>query len=596
MTDINRYLQIRSAGGGVFTADGSHVAYLTNVTGIPQAWAIPVDGGWPEQLTFGDDRVARVVASPIDPSLVVFERDDGGNERMQLHAVAIDGTGERDLIRNDKAIHRFGDFSPDGAWFTFCSNERNGVDFDLYRAPIDGGPHELVTELDGWVVPGRVSPDGRFSLATLTRSNVDTDALLVDLETGHTAVLTNWEEEARNQAVAFSQDGAQVFLLSDNDGDYVQAYRLDRSTGIATRFGPAGWDIVALGVSDGKGTLIVNEDGSSRLLAFDPRSLQDEEEVPLPLGVAADLEFSPQGDRLSVTISGAEHNPDVWILDVATSAISRLTRSSTAGLARASFVPPELVRISSFDDLSMPIWLYRPSQAAQPPVVVSVHGGPEAQELPAFNPIYQYLLAKGFAIAAPNVRGSAGYGRAYLGLDDLEKRRDAVADLGEVADYLRSRSDLDGGRMAVIGGSYGGYMVLSTLTTHPEQWAAGVMIVGISNLVTFLENTGDYRRAVREAEYGSLEHHRDLLEDLSPIHQVDKIRAPLLVIHGANDPRVPLSEAEQIVARLTEDGRPVELLVFPDEGHGLVKLANRKVAYRAVAEFLEEHLSATATP
>ena len=588
--DIGRYLQIRSAGGGVFTADGSHVTYISNVTGIPQAWAVPSEGGWPEQLTFSDDRVARVMPSPVDPELVAFERDDGGNERMQLHAVGIDGTAERDLVRVDKAIHRLGDFSPDGSWFTFCSNERNGVDFDLYRAPIDEGPYELITQREGWVVPGKISPDGNFCLATVARSNMDTDALIVDLSTGETKILTDWEEEARNRAVAFSQGGDRVFLLSDHDGDYVQAFRLDRATGIATRFGPAGWDVTDLAVSDGTGTLIVNEDGSSRLHMFDPNSLQDTEEVPLPLGVAVDVEFAPAGDKVSLTISGAQHNPDVWVVDAATSAITRLTQSSVGGVDRDSFIAPELVRIESFDELSIPVWLYRPSSVPSPPVVVSVHGGPEAQELPAFNPIYQYLLARGYAIAAPNVRGSAGYGRVYLGLDDLEKRPDAVADLAEVASWLQSRTDLDGSRMAVMGGSYGGYMVLSTLTSHPELWAAGIDIVGISNLVTFLENTGAYRRAVREAEYGTLQEHRELLRELSPIHQVDRIEAPLLVIHGANDPRVPLSEAEQIVSRLEENGLPVELLVFSDEGHGVVKLANRQVAYGKVADFLDEHL------
>jgi len=509
---------------------------------------------------------------------------------MQLHAVRPDGTGERDLVTNGEAIHRFGDFSPDGSWFVFCSNERNGVDFDLYRARIDGTSREMVAALSGWVEPGPVSPDGRRCLVTAARSNVDTDVVLIDLGTGSTRVLTNWETPARNEAVAFDEGGRHVFLLSDHDGDFVQAYRLDLAAGIATRFGPAGWDVTGMVVRGGRGALILNEDGSSRLHLFDAKLLQVDAEVPLPLGVASDPVLAPDASRLAVTITGASHNPDVWLLHPGEVGLTRLPRSSSAGIDSASFIEPSLHRIESFDGVSVPVWVYRPPRPARPPVVVSVHGGPEAQEVPSFNPIYQYLLARGYAIVAPNVRGSSGYGRAYMALDDLEKRPDSVADLGEVARWVGRRSDFDATRMAVMGGSYGGYMVLSTLTAHPDLWAAGIDIVGIANLVTFLENTGSYRRALREAEYGSLSEHRAMLEQISPIHRVERIRAPLLVIHGANDPRVPLSEAEQIVGRLSELGRSVELLVFDDEGHGLVKLVNRRVAYRAVADFLDQHL------
>jgi dipeptidyl aminopeptidase/acylaminoacyl peptidase len=223
-------------------------------------------------------------------------------------------------------------------------------------------------------------------------------------------------------------------------------------------------------------------------------------------------------------------------------------------------------------------------------VVVSVHGGPEAQERPGFNPIYQYLVAAGYAVVAPNVRGSAGYGTSYLALDDVRKRMDSVRDLVEVGRWVGGRDDLDGDRIALMGGSYGGFMVLAGLTEAPDLWAAGIDIVGIANFVTFLENTGGYRRALREAEYGSLVHDREFLEEISPINKVDRITAPLLVIHGANDPRVPLGEAEQIVARLEELGRTVELMVFHDEGHGIVKLVNRRRAYGRVVEFLQQAL------
>ena len=287
--------------------------------------------------------------------------------------------------------------------------------------------------------------------------------------------------------------------------------------------------------------------------------------------------------------SGAASPSDVW--RVRGTGLERVTSSSTAGIDPVSFVEPEVVVVPSFDGLEVPAWVYRPAGVERPPVIVSVHGGPEAQERVGFNPVYQYLVAAGYAVVAPNVRGSSGYGKSYLALDDVEKRPDSVRDLIGMGEWVRSQPDLDGDRMAVMGGSYGGFMVLAALTEAPGLWAAGVDIVGIANFVTFLENTGSYRRALREAEYGSLAHDREFLESISPIHKADRVAAPLLVIHGANDPRVPLGEAHQIVEKVEANGTPVELIVFDDEGHGVVKLANRKVAYGRVVVFLDEHLA-----
>jgi dipeptidyl aminopeptidase/acylaminoacyl peptidase len=261
-------------------------------------------------------------------------------------------------------------------------------------------------------------------------------------------------------------------------------------------------------------------------------------------------------------------------------------------------VSPELVRYPTFDkegaeERRIPAWFFKPRGAGEGPMpaVVIVHGGPESQFRPYFNWFAQYLLSQGYAVLAPNVRGSTGYGKAYGHLDDVRKRMDSVADLAYGAKWLAAQAAIDSDRLVVYGGSYGGFMVLSSLTTYPEIWAAGVDIVGISNFVTFLENTSEYRRAHREAEYGSLANDRDFLQEISPLSHVDRIEAPLLVIHGTNDPRVPVSEARQLVSALEERGVPTELLVFEDEGHGLVKLKNKQVAYPAIVRFLAEQLA-----
>jgi dipeptidyl aminopeptidase/acylaminoacyl peptidase len=289
-------------------------------------------------------------------------------------------------------------------------------------------------------------------------------------------------------------------------------------------------------------------------------------------------------------MSGPARNADIWTLDLPDGEPRRVTFSSTAGIPPKTFRTPTLVRYPTFDDREVPALFYEPEGGGEPartPVVVNVHGGPESQSRPLFAPVTQYFLGRGYGVFFPNVRGSTGYGKTYTHLDDVRLRMDSVRDLAHAAHWLQGRGYE---RVAVMGGSYGGFMVLAAMTEYPELWSAGVDIVGIANMVTFLENTGSYRRALREPEYGSLERDREFLESISPIHKAERISAPLMVIHGKNDPRVPVGEAEQIVERVKGNGGRVEYLLYEDEGHGLAKLKNRLDAYPKIAAFLDEHL------
>jgi dipeptidyl aminopeptidase/acylaminoacyl peptidase len=597
--EFARYLKIRSAYGASWSPDGRRVAFLTDVTGVPQAWELPAEGGWPEQLTFHDERVSGAYYSPADARLV-YATDVGGNERTQLFLLdgaAGPAVAERDLTRAPGAIHYFGGFAPDGGRIAYTATRRNGTDFDVYVQRLPDGEPNMVWEVSGYHTVADWGPDGTFLVVSRHASNLDNDLYRLDLGSGETRLLTPHAGDARFSGVNVLPDGTGAFLATDRDGDFVRLARLDFASLELEYLTPDDWDVEGVALSkDGRYLVAArNVEGYSDLVLMNGRGRR----LPaprLPEGIFGGFEFSPDSKRLAFTLTGPDRNPDVHVLDLPDGEPRRLTRSSTAGIPRSAFRRPRLVRYPSFDGRGIPALFYEPDGEGAPPggapegppVVVNVHGGPESQSRPGFAPVTQYLLGRGYAVFLPNVRGSTGYGKAYTRLDDVRLRMDSVKDLAHAAEWLRENGH---GRVAVMGGSYGGFMVLAALTEYPELWSAGVDIVGIANFVTFLENTGSYRRALREPEYGSLENDREFLESISPIHKAEKITAPLMVIHGKNDPRVPVGEAEQIVERVRDGGGTVEYLLYEDEGHGLAKLKNRLDAYPRIAAFLDEHLA-----
>ena len=334
--------------------------------------------------------------------------------------------------------------------------------------------------------------------------------------------------------------------------------------------------------------LVVNRDGWSETHLFDPTTREDRLVNSGPRGVISQVSWLPDGSALIYDVSSVE-GVDIYRRSVETGKERRLTGAPER--VPAPIAPPRLAKFRAEDGLSVPYWEYVPRQAVPKGTIVNVHGGPEAQARPGFSPAVLYLVSEGWRVILPNVRGSTGYGRTYTHLDDVRKRMDSVRDLRDlVRDLVRQRKG-EAGRIGIVGGSYGGFMVLSAASTYPELWGAAVDIVGIANFVSFLEHTGVWRRALREAEYGSLEHDREFLEAISPIRHAGEIRAPLLVIHGKNDPRVPVGEAQQITDTLRGLGRPVDLLIFDNEGHGIVRRENQLAAWGRAADFLATHLA-----
>lgn len=594
IASFSRYLHVRCAHAPSWHVSGECLAFLTDITGFPQVWRVNCNGGWPDQITFSPDRVLFGEYSPVDGRLI-FGQDAGGNERVQFYLLHENGA-EVPLTDAPEAFHVWGDWSPDGNTIGYSSNARDPRYFDVYLMDLVSREARRVWTTDGTAWALRFSPDGECLVISLANTNLDNDLYLLDLRTDERHHLTPHTGEAAYSHVHFTPDGRALYLVSNQDREFGAVMRLDLRTGTWDVHDAREWDVSALALSrDGHWLAYAyNVDGSSDLVVENLPTGNRLSVTGLPPGAIEELAFSPCGRYLALTHFGPRHTADIWLLNLETGQCTPLTHSSLAGLSREAFVEPQAVRYRSFDGLEIPALLYLPranSNGGKPPVIVYVHGGPESQYRNIFQPVIQYLVAHGYAVFAPNVRGSTGYGKSYTHLDDVEKRPDAVADLKWGVLWLRESGLVDGERVAIMGRSYGGYMVLAALTTYPEIWTAGVDIVGIANFVTFLENTAPWRRHLREAEYGSLERHREVLERLSPIHRVDRIRVPLMVIHGVNDPRVPVGEADQIVAALRKRGVPVEYLRYEDEGHGPVKLHNRLDAYPKVVAFLNKYMA-----
>lgn len=590
---VDRFLNIKIAGGATWSPDGRRIAFGTNMTGTMQIWSVDRAGGWPAQLTFYDERVMEAEYSPAADCLLIH-KDVGGNERAQMFILAGDGSEVRPLSQYTAAIHA-GIWSPDGKRIAYGCNRRNPAFFDLYLVDAEGGEPELLYQHDGTNRVHSFSPDGRYLLFTRHQVSLANGLYLLDLATREVRALTAGDTDALYANMQWEKNGSGFFLTADTGRDFRGLARMDAATGSLTWLVTPDWDVEGVKLSpDGKSlAYAVNAGGKSDLFLRDTATGATGQ-VAIPQGVVSQISWAPGSDTIALTLDGSARPMNLWLYEVAQDHLRQLTFAPQGGIADGLFAEAQAVSYKSFDGLEVPGWLYLPYGASpgdQLPVIVQVHGGPESQSRAQFNAVNQYFIHRGYAVFAPNVRGSTGYGKHYTHLDDVRKRMDSVADLAACVPFLASTGYIDPTKVIVMGGSYGGFMTLAALTHYPDLWAAGVDTVGIANLESFLEHTGAYRRRLRESEYGSLEHDRDFFREVSPIWHVHKIKAPLFVIHGANDPRVPIGEAEQIVEAVRSQGGVVEYLRFEDEGHGLVKLPNRLKSYPAVADFLDRYVA-----
>lgn len=598
---LDQYNNARSAGLSDLSSDGQRILISTRFGETSQIHLVETPLGMRRQLTFYDEPVGRAGYVPgSNDRLMLFTKDEGGNEIRQFYVMDL-ATGEVTRLTHDEGRHAGPSISRDGKMLAYTGTARNGRDWDLYLMELKPQAQpKKVWEVTGNFYPASFHPDGGELLVSQYISASETRWYTFDIASQKATPFTPQDRPAYYGNVRWSHNGEWLFVTSDRGSEFPRLYRVERASGEWTCLTPdLDWNVSGLAVDpSGKGiAFTTNEDGLSKLYFADARG-ENRRAIELPVGIAGGLRFAEKGGWLGITLNTPRTPSDSFVFKFPEGTRTQWTRSEVGGMDTDRFVMPILVRYPTFDQVDgrpreIPAFVYPAPQAGKRPVLIHCHGGPESQFRPGFVSLFQYLAVEmGITVIAPNVRGSTGYGRSFHELDNGRLRENAVKDVGALLDWIETQPTLDSERVAIYGGSYGGYMVLGSLAMYGERFKAGIDVVGITSFVTFLENTGDYRRALRRNEYGdeSDPEMRAFLESISPLNKADQITAALCVTHGKNDPRVPYTEAEQIVEKLRTLGRPVWYGLALNEGHGFRKKENRDLAREMYAAFLQEFL------
>lgn len=597
---LDQYQNVRSAPFAGWANDGKGIFIQTRFGETSQVHFVSNPGGARTQLTFFKEPIAGISVRPTDKAKgFLYSKDLGGNELYQVYYYD-QNDGSSKLMTDGKSRHGSFLWSNDGSKFAFTSNKRNGKDFDIYVADFNT-PEKATMVFEGqgqWSILD-FSPDMKQMLIGNYISINESSIYLLDIASKKHSKVIDYKEKTAMGYGKFSKDGKGIFFTSDSKDEFQKLQYIDLITKqVKAISNDINWSVEGFSLSkDGKHlAFTVNENGSSKLYLMDTKTFKYSVPKNLPKGEIGGIGFSPDSKYFGFTVNSSFSPGDAYTYSIAEQKSVRWTFSEVGGLNTSNFVEPELIEFPTFDKVDgkprmIPAYYYKPKGKGPFPVVINFHGGPEGQFRPGFASQFQFMLNElGIAVIAPNVRGSDGYGKTFLDLDNGFLRENSVKDGGALLDWIAKQPELDAKKVCVYGGSYGGYMVLAMMTHYNDRIAAGIDVVGISNFLTFLKNTGDYRRDLRRVEYGD---ERDpemykFLDKISPLNNANKISKPLFVIQGLNDPRVPASEAEQIVAEVRKNGGNVWYLLAKDEGHGFRKKSNRDYYNAAIALFLQE--------
>jgi len=593
---VQSMMDVRAPGMGVLSDDGKRLFFTWSVTGTNQVWRLDGPDRFPVQLTGGDDRTAVVDVTP-DGKTLVLSRDRKGEENPGVYLMPADG-GAPVVVQHLEKVQTFASLlSPDGRWLYYGANDRKPDAYAVYRYELASGKKELLVEEPGLWRAADVRDDGTLLLSKSTGS-LTSEWWERDPASGKlTPLLGVGEGEKGEYDAAYAAQPGTLLVQTPKLGEFRRLYRLPRGGKLEPVTPDLKWDVSSFSIDRARArlTYTVNEAGYTRLFALDARTYRP---LKVPAFPGAEHVFAGAATRsgrlqtLGIVTPTAPRAS--YVLDWQTGKLARWVVPSAPEIDTSRFVAASLETYPARDGTPIPIFVRRPARcAADPcPVVIEFHGGPEGQAEPGFSPNAQLYLDEGFVYAEPNVRGSDGYGRSWIDADNGPKRLAVITDIEDAARWARKTFAKDGKepKVAITGGSYGGYSALVGMTMFAGAYDVGVSVVGIANLVTFLENTAPYRRILRATEYGDPEKDREALVKLSPTSYVDRVKAPLLVLQGANDPRVPVGEAVQIHDALAARGLPVELVIYPDEGHGAGKRENRVHMIGKELLFLRQHL------
>jgi dipeptidyl aminopeptidase/acylaminoacyl peptidase len=593
--------QVGSCGSPSFSPDGSRIAFVSDISGIPQIWTVDSGGGWPDQLTALEDPVYTVSWSPVSDWLAFLFAPAGGNN-TQIGAVRADGTGMMLVTDGGEESNMLGGWTPDGSRLMVASNRRLPDAIDAYL--VDPATRDFQFVAAGQAVCSLtdVSPDGRLALLQRDENRVPGNVYVVDLEHGAETLLTPHEGLGTFAHASFAADGRSVLLASDAGSELTVLASVELGTETPVlqtilRREDAELEHFSLSPDRQRAFLGWNVGGRSEIELLELPDLTVTATPHLPAefvqagawgGDRWGIAWSGDSRRVAFGLAGSTSPPDVWCLE---RELTQVTHSPHPGVALSELVAPELVRFSAHDGLELSGWLYPARGASGPgPTVVSFHGGPEGMERPVWTPLYQALLQRGIAVFAPNIRGSGGFGKTFVNLDNGALRYNAIRDIEACVHAAVDSGVAASGRIGIMGASFGGYMTMAGLAWYSDLFAAGANSFGVVNFATFFAHTQPWMAAISKIEYGDPDTEADLLHDLSPLTHIDRVVAPTLILHGANDTNVPVIEAEQVVASLFARGIPHEYLLFPDEGHGFVKAHNRVTANAAIVGWFDRYL------
>lgn len=599
---IFQYQSTRAASFSGWLPDNSGILISTRFGETAQIHKVRMPGGAREQITFFNEPVSGAVICPDkNKNIFLFTKDEGGGEFYQIYSFDMD-KGEFRILTDGKSSNGGIRWNNKGDKFSYFSTKRNGKDWDIYIADLKN-PQDakmVLSEGGAWSAVDWSADDKKLLVRKSISAN-ESYYFILDLPTNSLTQINPSKEKIAYGGAVFSKDGKGIFYTSDENNEFkkLRYYDLDSKKELLITK-DIDWDVASIELSKqgDKLAFTTNEDGLSKLYLMDTKTFQYKQIGNLPVGLIFGLEFSDDGLSLALTLNTPQFPSDVYVLNLKDNSLIRWTYSEVGGLNPNNFVIPQLIHYETFDSIDgkprmIPAFVYKPNGNGPFPVIIDIHGGPEGQALPSFNPIIQYYVNElGIVVIEPNVRGSSGYGKTYLELDNWYNRENSVKDIGALIDWIEKQNYLDPKRIAVKGGSYGGYMVLASMTHFNDRLKCGVDIVGISNFVTFLQNTQDYRRDLRRVEYGDerIPEMKEFLLKISPTTNAHKITKPLFVVQGLNDPRVPYTEAEQIVNVVRKNGGEVWYLLAKDEGHGFRKKTNRDFYIWSEVLFFEKYL------